>query len=198
MRQITYLWNRQLSEISKIIFSKRWSQNYKVFNFESFIPLALIVRKGTPTAKDRVNELNRERGAVVGELHSGSWQGNDDRPKNRPAYGPCAALSPSCQPSRKWVNWKSSPRRAITLKQQTTIERLFIPGGMKHHHHTRIANHERVFRPRGKTDIWSHGATLISFRTVVRKTRRINSCTFWENMFTMFLFWWIFNCWVLL
>ena len=53
LRQITYLWNGQHAEISKIIFSNRWLQNYKVFNFESFFSFSRIIRKRTPAAKER-------------------------------------------------------------------------------------------------------------------------------------------------
>ena len=57
----SYLWNRQHSQISKIVISKRWPQNYKVFNFESFVLIMPHCSKRTPAAKDLVNELNREQ-----------------------------------------------------------------------------------------------------------------------------------------
>ena len=102
LKQIRYLWNRQHLQMLKIIFSKRWLQNYKVFNFESLILIrSHCSKKDTYCERPRkLAELRARRvrgNSVVRELLSGSWQGNDDRPyestsASRPTFhGPDAA-----------------------------------------------------------------------------------------------------------
>ena len=76
-------------KFSPCIFSKRWLQNYKVFNFESFILIRSYCLK-QDTYCERPHKLARPRTrrvrgtSVLKELLAGSWQGNNDSSTKHP------------------------------------------------------------------------------------------------------------------
>ena len=120
-----------------------------VFSFENFIPLGLIVRKGT-----RVLQPSFITASGCGLLESccgflgfpglgkRSLLGHSKKRAYMQALPPRS--SPACRtpghpfsPTMEMREWTTLSEKG--LKQQITIGRLFILGGMKHHLHARNA-----------------------------------------------------------